>query len=135
MPIIVLLLSVNLVEACIWTEHLRDDDAVRSLIVFKEGCYHAWKGKGAAVEGVGELGLAVLVTITQVQAVGLVGFEVGDGRDLKPALLGCRLELEVVGNRRGEAHIAAAQTEYAVLEAEFVYQRFHVGNHIVQCLV
>ena len=89
MPIIVLLLSVNLVESCIWTEDLRDDDAVRGLIVFKQGCHHAREGKGAAVESVCELSLSVLVAITQVQAVSLVSFEVGNGRNLKPALLSC----------------------------------------------
>ena len=82
-----------------------------------------------------KLGPAGLVTITEVQAVGLVRLEVGDGRDLQPALLRGGPELEIVGDGGGEGQVPAAQAQDPVLQSELVHQRLHVGDHIVQGLV
>ena len=36
---------VNLVEARVRTEDLRNDDSVRGLVVLEEGGHHAWESK------------------------------------------------------------------------------------------
>ena len=41
-------------------------------------------------------------------------------------------QLKVIGDGAGEAHVAAAEAEDAVLQAQRIHQAFHVGNHLVQ---
>ena len=72
------LFLVNLIEACVRAEHLRNDDAVRGLIVLKKGCNDSWKGKRTTVKSVAELGLAVFITITAMQTISLISLEVGN---------------------------------------------------------
>ena len=74
----IILSIVNPVESCVWTENLRDDDSVFGLIVLEEGGHDTRKSERTSVQSVAELGLAILVTIAEVQSVCLVGLEVGD---------------------------------------------------------
>ena len=78
---------INLVESGVRPEDVRDYYAFRRLVVLKEGRHHARQGERASVEGVGQLRLAVIVAVAQVQTVGLVGLEVGHGGDFQPPLL------------------------------------------------
>jgi hypothetical protein len=70
---------VYTVKAGIRTEAGGDFDVAVFLVVLEEGGDYTRKCEGAAVEGVCELHLAVLVLVTEVEAVGLIALEVGDG--------------------------------------------------------
>ena len=63
---------VNVIEACVWTESLRDLDPVTLLVVLEKGCDHARKRERAAVKSVGQLGLAISVLISEFQTIRLV---------------------------------------------------------------
>ena len=52
--------------------------------------------------------------VAAVQPIGLIALEVRYRRNLEPALLGSAPYLEVVADRRGEAHVATAQAEDVV---------------------
>ena len=68
---------VDAVESGVRTENLRDDDLVFLLVVFEQGGDHARESERASVQGVAELGLAVGILVSQVQAVGLITLKVG----------------------------------------------------------
>ena len=102
MPNMVFASLINDVKTCVRTENLRDYDAIRSLIVLQECSHDARKGERAAVQSVGKLGGSVFIAIAQAEAVGLIGLEVGNGRNLKPAALGCRPEFEVISDGLGK---------------------------------
>ncbi len=70
--------SVYDVEACVFAEAFGNDDAFGGLEVLQDGGYDAWQGESRAVEGVAEMCFLVLATVTAFEAVGLVGFEVGN---------------------------------------------------------
>ena len=77
MPKIILLLSVNLVKSGIGTENLRNDDSIRSLIVFKQRSYYSWQRKRTTVKRMRKLRFTILITISQMKTVGLICLEIG----------------------------------------------------------
>ena len=82
-----------------------------------------------------ELSLAVLITITQMEAVGLVALEVADRGNLKPAALCGAPKLKIIGNGGSEGHISAAKAQNPVLQTKHIDYFLNVGNHIVESLV
>ena len=88
-------------------------DTVGSLVVLQQGSHDAGKGQCATVQCVAELCLAVRITITALEPVGLVALEVGYGTHLQPALLCCGVYLEIEGECRSEAHVTTTKTQDA----------------------
>ena len=70
---------INNVESGIRPEDLRNDYLSVLLTVLEQGGHHAREGERTAVKSVAELGLAIGVLVAELQAVGLIGLEVGDG--------------------------------------------------------
>ena len=71
--------SIYDIEACIFSQTFRHDDALGSLIVFKQCGDDTRECEGRTVECVAEAYLLVVVAIAAFQAVGLIGLEIGDG--------------------------------------------------------
>lgn len=69
--------------------------------------------------------------VTTLEAVGLVGVEVGDGADFEPTLLGFAVDFEVVAEGGGEADVAAAEAEDAIGQLELEEQAFDVVEHFL----
>lgn len=67
----------NNLKACVFLEGFRDANALWGLMVFEQCGHDSGQGEGAAVEGVHELDVAVLVLVAELQAVGLEGLKVG----------------------------------------------------------
>ena len=76
--------------------------AARSLIVFHDRDQRAADGQTGTVQGVHELGLALLVAKTRLHAARLERLEIAARRDLAIGLLRRQPHLDVVGFRRGE---------------------------------
>ena len=101
-------------------------------MVLQQGGDDARQGQGAAVEGVDEFGLAVGVAEAALQAVGLVGLEVGHARDLQPTLLRRRPHFEVVRQGGGESEVASTQAQGAERQFELAEQTAHVLDHAIE---
>ena len=82
-----------------------------------------------------QLCFLVGITVAELQAVGLERLEVGNRRDLQPAFLRLGVDLEIVGQRRGERHVAAAQAQNAVGQPQRPDDRLHVRHHAVERFV
>ena len=83
-----------------------------------------------------EAGLLVAVFAeTEFEPVCLERFKVGYRTYFEPLLLSGAPNFKVVGHRRGEAHIAAAETDDAVGETEFFHKAFYVQYHHIQRLI
>ena len=73
--------------------------------------------------------------VAEFQAVGLEQLEIRHGRHFEPAFLRFGIYLEIVSQRRGEGHVAAAESEDAVGQLQCLDDAFDVGHHPVQRLV
>ena len=69
---------INLVESRIRTKDFRNDYAIFGLVVLQEGGDDTRESEGTTVQRVAELGLAIGVTVAQMEPVGLEGLEVGN---------------------------------------------------------
>ena len=93
---------MNLVDDV--TAHIRNEggrnlDAIFCLVVLQQGCHDAGQGKSRTVQCVTELWfLAAFWAITALQAVGLIGVEIGYRRYLQPASLGLGIDFEVIAD-------------------------------------
>ena len=110
-------------------QHRRQFDARGRLVVFQQRGHDARQGQGRAVERVQQLGFAAFNFVAALEAVGLEGLEVGHRRHLQPAALGGAPHLQVVGEGRREAHVAAAEAQDAVGQAQLPEQALDVGQH------
>ena len=102
------------IKTRIGNQRLGDADAVGGLEILQQGGHDTRQRQRRAVERMCQLCFLVGVTVTELQAVGLERLEVGDRGDFQPALLRLGVDLEIVGERRGEGHVAAAQPQDAV---------------------
>ena len=91
----------------------QSDESIR-LVIFQQAGQDPGKSQGTAVEGMEQLGLAGGVFEADLHAIGLKGLEVADGADFEPFFLRGAENLEVVGESRSKAHIAAAEPKDAV---------------------
>ena len=125
-------MSVDDVEAGVLAEHFGHDDALGRLIVLEQRGHDARQGQGRAVEGMTEMCLLVLAAVTALEAVGLIGLEIGYRRNLEPALLCGRPYLEVEGDGRCERHVAAAQAQDVPGQPELVEQALNMVLHLLK---
>ena len=79
--------------------------------------------------------LFVGILVAEFQAVGLERLEIRHGRHFEPAFLRFGIYLEIISQRRGEGHVAAAESEDAVGQLQCLDDAFDVGHHAVQRLV
>lgn len=100
--------SVYDVESGIFSQYLWDNDALRSLIVFKKSCHYSRQCERRAIECVAEMGFLVSTAVTAFQAVRLICLKVGNRGYLKPSSLCRGIDLEVECNRGSKAHISSA---------------------------
>ena len=124
--------SVDDVEAGVFAQAFGDDDAFGGLVVLKQRGHDSREGEGGAIEGVAEACLLVLAAVAAFQTVGLVCLEVGDGRNLKPTALCGGVDLEVEGDGRGEAHVAAAETEDMPGKTDFFEKALDMVFHLFE---
>ena len=82
-----------------------------------------------------EVSLLVLTTIAALEAVGLVGVEVGNRTYLEPAVLSLAIHLKVVAQSGSEAHVAAAEAQNAIRKLQLLEQALHVGKHLAVRLI
>ena len=123
------------IKTRIGNQRFGNADAFGGLEVFEQGGDDARQGQRRAVERVRQLGFLVGVLVAELETVGLERLEVRDGGNLQPAFLRFGVNLEVVGERRGERHVAAAQTQDAVGQAERLDDRLDMRHHAVQRFV
>ena len=116
-------------------QRLRDANTFRRLVVFQQGGYDTRQCQRASVQRMAEMYLLVGIAVAALQAVGLIGIEVGYGADFQPALLGFGINLEVEADRRGKAHVPAAETQDAVWQLQLLQQSFHVVQHFLMGLL
>src|ERR1019366_7479204 len=110
--------------------------AVRPEVVLDQRGEDARHGEPGAVERVDKLDLAALPGAeADLGAPRLEGLEVRAARDLEPALLAGRPDLEVVLLGLGEPELAPAHEEHAVRDLELPEQRLHVVAQSVELLV
>ena len=111
--------SLDFIHTNIRREDFRQFDvAVGLLAVFEEGDHQAGEGDATAVESVDEAVFAVLGFIADVAATGLEIFAIGDAGDFEVGVLTRGPDFDVVGFAGGEAEIAGAEFEDAIVEAE-----------------
>ena len=82
-----------------------------------------------------ELGLAVRVLAADARAARLEGFEVAARGDFQPRVVPRRPELQIVAFRRREGHVAVAQPQDAVVEAQAAQDVFGVGHQRFEFVV
>src|SRR5574337_1124678 len=93
-------------------------------------------GEPRTVQRVHEFGLAgVGVADTRLQATRLEILAVGAAGNLPVSLLAGQPHLEVVGLGRTEAHVAGAQQQLAVWQAESLQHFLGVADHLLQLQV
>ena len=96
-------------------QHLRyEDAAVRLLAVLENGHPGAAHGKAAAVQRVGESGLAFPAPHADVGPPGLEVTKPAAGADLPVGVLGGQPYFEVVGLLAAEAQVAGAEQHAAI---------------------
>ena len=86
----------------------RNPDTVRGLVVLQQGGHHPGQRHRAPVERMQQARLAVGSFVTQMQAIGLVGLEIGHRAHFQPAFLRRAEHLEVEGQGRSEADVPPA---------------------------
>ena len=116
-----MLLLSNHIRAEVGLESSGDSDTFLCLVVLEEGGDDTREGEGRAVERVAERNFLVLcAAVAAMQAVRLIGVEIGGRRHFEPAVLRLGIDLEVVAEGSGEGHVSAAETQYAVGQFEFL---------------
>ena len=101
--------------------------AVLLLVVLEDGDGGAAHGQAAAVQGVDEARLALLVRpVADARPPGLVVGAVGAGGDLTVAVLAGQPHLDVVGLGRVRTHVAGAEHDGAEGEAQALQHLFRV---------
>lgn len=116
-------------------QSLGDAYSLGGLEVLEQSGHDARQSQGRAIERMAKLYLLVGVPVTALQAIGLIAVEIGDGADLEPTLLCLAVNLEVIADGRREAHVAAAQAQYAIRQLEFLQQSLHMGQHFLMRLL
>ena len=99
------------IKTRIGNQRLGDADAVGGLVVLQQRRHDARKGQRRAVQSMCQLDFLLLVAVAELEAVGLERLEIRYRRNFEPAFLGFGVDFEIVGQRRGERHVAAAQAQ------------------------
>lgn len=114
---------VKHLKSAVGYKYLRYADSLRCLVILHDRGDDTRQGKGRAVQRMAQLYLLVVgMAIAAMQPVGLVAFEVGYRRYLEPSALCSTPCLEIITDRRGEAHVASAQAKNMVGEFQLDQQ-------------
>src|SRR6266478_1296514 len=120
----------NAVNSHVWAQDFRNQDrAVRLLIILHDSDPRAADGEPGTVQGVNEVTLAAaLGLVANAGAAGLKRFAIRARGDLAEFVARGQPNFDVVGFRRGEPHVAGAEQHRAIVQAEFLENRFGVAH-------
>src|SRR5882762_7228594 len=120
----------NAVNSHVWAQDFRNQDrAIRLLIILHDSDPRAADGEPGTVQGVNEVTLAAALGLeANAGAAGLKRFAIRTGRDLAEFVARGQPNFDVVGFRRGEPHVAGAEQHGAIVQAEFLENRFGVAH-------
>ena len=118
-------------ESAVRNQCLRDADAFRCLMVFKQGSQDTWQCQCRTIQCVAKFCLLFSSTVTALQAVCLVCVEVRYRTYFQPTLLCFRVNFEVEAKSSSEAHVTTTKTEDAVRKFELLQQTFYVFQHFL----
>src|SRR5436190_3961735 len=119
----------NSVNPHVWAQDIGDQDrAICLLIIFDHSDPSAADGEAGAVQGVNEITLAAaLGLVAYAGTARLKGFAVRAGRDFAKFIARGKPDFEVVGFRGGKTHFTGAEQNGAIVQAEFLENRFGVA--------
>ncbi len=137
-------MRLNFISSHVWRKRLWQlYMAIGLLAVFQKCDDEARESDAAAVEGVDETVFAVFVLSTWLKASfeadvatsALEIFTVGDAGDFEVGILTSRPDFDIVGLSAGEAEVAGAKLDNAVVKAEQLKDFFGVSEHFFQFCV
>src|SRR5690349_15631892 len=118
----------NAVNAHVWAENFRDQDGAVGLLKILDNCNPgAPHGESRTVERVHEVALAATFWFeANARAARLKSFTIGTRRDFAKFIARGKPNLDVVGFRRGEAHVASAKQNGAMVQPQLLQNGFGV---------